>query len=267
MEGDGFEGGHGRDGCQFLGVIRRSPCHLDARLTGPTGAATGIAWEACGRAPAARIVGGMREVTERLWVKQNHHDGDRLRLFAAVAGHVDATEVLYAGSYVDVAASFVFPAVTYVDADRRAARFFDDAEGVGEIVAAYQVGAGVRSIRFVAGDYAGELGLADESFDLLVSLYAGFVSEHCTRYLRVGGHLLVNPSHGDAAMASIDARHRLAAGVTSGGASGYRVDESHLDRYLVPKRPQPVTVDWLHELGREIAYTHAAFAYLFERIR
>lgn len=208
----------------------------------------------------------MKPLTEKLWAKQNQHDGDRLRLFAAVPGHVEASRVLYPGSFVDLAASFVFPAVTYVDVDRRAARFFADREGVDEIIAANQTTAGARLVEFVAGDYADDLGLADESFDLLISLYAGFISEHCTRYLRIGGHLLVNPSHGDAAMASIDERYRLAAVIISGGSHGYRVDTRDLDTYLVPKKPQPVSVERLHELGRGIGYTRSPFAYLFERI-
>ncbi|MEZ5217710.1 MAG: hypothetical protein R2715_14270 [Ilumatobacteraceae bacterium] len=52
-----------------------------------------------------------------------------MRLFAAVAGFVEASRVLYPGSFVDVTASFVFPAVTYVDVDRRTAKFFADREG------------------------------------------------------------------------------------------------------------------------------------------
>jgi hypothetical protein len=208
----------------------------------------------------------MRPATGKLWAKQNQHDGDRLRLFAAVAGRVEVERALYPGSFVDVAASFVFPAVTYVDSDRRAAQFFDDVEGVDEIVSANQAGAGTRVIEFISGDYRSDLGLPEESFDLLVSLYAGFVSEHCTRYLRVGGHLLVNPSHGDAAMASIDRRYRLAAVIASGGSNGYRIDDRELETYLVPKKPQSVTVERLHELGRGIGYTKAPFAYLFERV-
>ena len=208
----------------------------------------------------------MRPTSEKLWAKQDQHQGDRLRLFAAVAGRVRASRVLYPGSFVDVAASFVFPAVTYVDSDRRAARFFDDVEGVGELVSANQASAGTRVVEFIAGDYRNDLGLTDESFDLLVSLYAGFISEYCTRYLRVGGHLLVNPSHGDAAMATIDHRYRLAAVIKSRGTNGYRIDDQELDTYLVPKNPQQVTVERLHELGRGIGYTKSPFAYLFERV-
>jgi hypothetical protein len=208
----------------------------------------------------------MRPTTEKLWAKQDQHRGDRLRLFAEVAGRFGTSRVLYPGSFVDVAASFVFPVVTYVDSDRRAATFFDDVEGVDEIVSANQASAGTRVVEFIAGDYRSDLGLTDESFDLLVSLFAGFISEHCTRYLRVGGYLLVNSSHGDAAMASIDRRYRLAAVIKSGGTNGYRIDDQELETYLVPRKPPPVTVERLHELGRAIAYTKSPFAYMFERV-
>ena len=44
-----------------------------------------------------------------------------------------------------------------------------------------------HSVRFIEADYSDSLDLDDGAFDLLVSLYAGFVSEACTRHLRVGG--------------------------------------------------------------------------------
>ncbi len=207
----------------------------------------------------------METRTARLWAGQNRHDGDRTRLFAAVAGAVEARSVLYPGSFVDVAASFVFPEVVYVDMDRRAEQFFADTAGVEEIIAANQIDDIDRSVRFVASDYQEDLGLEPASFDLLISLYAGFISEHCTEYLRIGGSLLVNPSHGDAAMASIDPRYRLQAVVIS-ARQDYRVVTDDLNRYLQPKRDEPITADRLRELGRGIAYTVPSFAYLFERI-
>lgn len=64
----------------------------------------------------------MRDATRRLWKLQDRHPGDRLRLVAAVAEFIGDTPVLYPGSFVDVAPSFVFDNVTYVDSDRQAAR-------------------------------------------------------------------------------------------------------------------------------------------------
>ncbi len=182
----------------------------------------------------------MDPLTGDLWAKQDQHVGDRQRLFEAVAGVVDASDVLYPGSFVDIAPSFVFPSVTYVDADRRAARFFADRVG------------------------SAPTGLADGTFDLLVSLYAGFISEHCTGYLREGGTLLVNPSHGDAAMASIYPRYTL-SGVVSTGSGTYSVSRENLETYLVPKTDDVISAEYLHERGRGVAYTRAPYAYLFER--
>ena len=98
----------------------------------------------------------------------------------------------------------------------------------------------------------------------LSSLYAGFISEHCSRYLKPGGWLLVNSSHGDAAMASIDPHYRLAA-VINAGSGRFTVTTRNLDSYMIPKRPTTITAELLHKTGRGIAYTKSPFAYLFQR--
>ena len=167
------------------------------------------------RAAYGRIV---QERTRRLWEKQDRHHGDRHRLFLAVAEAIDVERALYPGSYVDLAPSFVWPSVTYVDIDRRAGQFFGDGVGVQELLVEHGVTPNSHSVRFIAADYTDPLGLDEGEFDLLISLYAGFVSAACTRHLRVGGTLLVNSSHGDVAMASIDPRYRLSAVMTSRSA-------------------------------------------------
>lgn len=207
----------------------------------------------------------MQEATRKLWDLQNRHDGDRRQLFTAVTARVDAQRVLYPGSFVDVAANFVFPSVTYVDSDDRADRFFDDTVGVRELITEQQGAPTDPTVAFIHADYAGDLGLADEFFDLLVSLYAGFISETCTRYLRIGGTLLVNASHGDAAMASIDDRYEL-IGVVTSRSGDYHVTTRNLDSYLVAKKPIDITPGLLHERGKSIAYTKSPFAYLFTRV-
>lgn len=204
----------------------------------------------------------MEDLTRRLWDEQDRHRGDRLRLFTAVEAAVGNTEVLYPGSFVDIAPSFVFDAVTYVDSDARAERFFADIAGMHEIITRHRDDRARPAMRFLPADYRTDLDVVDGSVGLLVSLYAGFVSEHCTRYLRPGGWLLVNSSHGDAAMASIDPRYRLAAVVHS-RSGDYTVSDRDLDGYLIPKRPTEVTEDMLRRTGRGVAYTRSPFAYLF----
>lgn len=211
----------------------------------------------------------MPPTTRELWETQNRHPGDRRRLFDAVASVIDPERVLYPGSYVDIAASFVFDDVTYVDIDRRAARFFGDADEVAALIAE-QRGEGGRDgarprVRFVHADYREPLDLDEHSVDLLVSLYAGPISEYCTRHLRVGGSLLANPSHGDVALAALDDRYEL-AGVVQHRDQRYRVITDGLDDHLIPKRPDPVTRESVLESGRGVAYTKPSFAYLFTRI-
>jgi hypothetical protein len=206
----------------------------------------------------------MSDFTRRMWAKQDQHHGDRLRLFTALGTAFEISTVLYPGSFVDIAPSFVFDDVTYVDTDRRAARFFADTLGVNVIITEQRTFDTLTNWRSINADYTTALEIPTDYYDLLVSLYAGFVSEHCTRYLRPGGFLLANPSHGDAAMASINPAYRL-VGAIEARSGGYTVRRDNLDSYMQPKRPTLITTDLLHQTGRGIAYTKPAFAYLFQR--
>lgn len=205
----------------------------------------------------------MHELTRRLWAEQDRHPGDRQRLFSAVTGAFDLSSAVYPGSFVDIAPSFVFQSVTYIDSDRRAAAFFADTSGVTEIIASNRTGEPKPTWRFIHSDYTADLDNPPSGADLLISLYAGFVSEHCTRYLKPGGLLLVNSSHGDAAMASLDSAFGLIAVVNSRSGS-YAISTRDLDTYLVSKKDVTVSVETLHQSGRGIAYTRSPFAYVFQ---
>lgn len=204
----------------------------------------------------------MKERTERIWDEQDRHPGDRLRLFATIRETFQPRSALYPGSFADVAPSFVIEDVTYVDNDRRAAQFFSDREGVGELIATHRKSEDPARWRFIATDYRNELPVADDSVELLISLYAGFVSDACTRYLRPGGLLLANTSHGDASVVALDDRYELAAAVLS-RSGAYRIVTDDLGRFLQPKRPEDATAARIRAAGRGVAYTTPAFAYLF----
>jgi len=206
----------------------------------------------------------MKRGTRDLWAGQNRHEGDRERLFTAVRGAVDGDTLLYPGSFVDIAPSLCFRAVTYVDIDKRTPGFFADQDGIAEILAE-SGGSPDVEIRFLHADYREQLELPVQSFDVLASLYAGFVSESCTDYLKIGGTLLAAPSHGDVAMASIDPRYRL-TGVVVSRSGDYRIQTQDLETYLVPKSPIDITPEMLHDRGRGIPYTRSPFAYLFRRV-
>lgn len=202
--------------------------------------------------------------TNELWAEQNRHPGDRTALFSAAEEQLSPTRVLYPGSFVDVAASFVFRDVTYVDSDSRAKRFFADRDGVERIVDAAKLYEERARFDFVHADYTSELPLAEGGYDLLVSLYAGFVSRACKRYLRTGGLLLTNNSHGDAGMASIDPEFELSAVINKRGQA-YRSSTHDLDAYLVPKGDGQVTRELLERTNRGVGYTRSPSAYLFRK--
>ena len=196
------------------------------------------------------------------WSQYRESIGDRSGLFAALADLVPVERALYPGSYVDLSPSTAFRSVTYVDTDRRAARFFADADVVrAELAGRTRPGAGIE-VRFLAADYTGPLDVLEESVDLVISLFAGPVSEHTRRYLRPGGWLLANSSHGDASLAALDPSTRLAA-VAHHRDGHYRVVTDRLEEYLAPKRPEAADADRIRSSGRGIAYTRTAFAYLF----
>ncbi len=199
------------------------------------------------------------------WSRHRESIGDRSGLFCAIADGWPIARALYPGSYVDLSPSIGFRSVVYVDSDPRAQRLFADRELVAsELAGRTRSGAG-SEVRFLGADYTHRLELPDASVDLLISLYAGPAWEHCRRYLRPGGWLLANTSHGDASLAALDPTLRLVAAAHHRDGR-YRLSTDRLDRYLVPKRPEAAHVDQIRASGRGLAYTNTAFAYLFQDV-
>lgn len=196
------------------------------------------------------------------WSRYRSTIGDRSGLFAALVEAWPIERALYPGSYVDLSPSTAVRSVTYVDTDRRADRFFAEPDRIGEELAGRtRPGAG-QEVRFVAADYRQPLDVPHGSTDLLISLYAGLVWEHCHSYLRPGGWLLANTSHGDASLAALDPALRLVAAVHQRDGR-YSLDTDELDDYLVPKRQHAADPEAIRASGRGIGYTRSAFAYLF----
>jgi hypothetical protein len=123
--------------------------------------------------------------------------------FSILAKKFGIETALYPGSFVHITPSFVFPVVTYVDTDKRAKTFFND-PSVYDYIYQHKLYEADPVISFYSEDYRKKTLKFKEEFDLLISQYAGFVSQYRKNYLKVHGLLLVNNSHGDASMASID---------------------------------------------------------------
>lgn len=204
----------------------------------------------------------MADRTPLSWSSYRESIGDRSPLFSALRSVWPVERALYPGCYLDTSPSVSIPSVTYIDTDRRAARYFADSALVASDLGGRGVRAADREVRFIPADYTGDLPLARSSFDLLISLYAGPVWDNCRRYLRAGGLLLANTSHGDASIAALDADLELVAAVQHRGTE-YRLVDRALDGYLVPLRPATADPDLIRRAGRGVAYTRTAFAYVF----
>ena len=73
----------------------------------------------------------------------------------------------------------------YVDSDRNARRFFADGTAK-ELVERNRVYGESSFLEFHFQDYRARIPVDDGSVELVISQYAGFVSENCKRYLARG---------------------------------------------------------------------------------
>ena len=162
-----------------------------------------------------------------------------------------------------VTPSFVIPRVVYVDSDSRAEKFFRDPATL-ELVDRHREYEQEAIIEFHRADYAETIDEAEGSFDLLISQYAGFVSRACKRYLKVGGYLVANNSHGDASMARLDPAYMLVAVYRRRGERfTFAFDE--LETYMIPKSGEEPTAVSLQERMRGPAFTRQVAGYVFSR--
>lgn len=190
---------------------------------------------------------------------------ERLDLFQTISDEFKVQRALYPGSFVHVTPSFVFPDVVYVDNDKQARQFFAKPE-IYTFIAVRKNYPQETKIAFHFADYRDGFDELEEGFDLLISQYAGFIGQYCKKYLKKGGLLLANNSHGDAGMAAIDVDYALQA-VFSVRNGKYCISEKSLDEYFVPKSQIKITKEYLERLQKGIGYKKTAGVYLFKKVQ
>lgn len=191
-------------------------------------------------------------------------DYEQVDLFRLLINAYEITRVIYPGCYIHISPSFIFPNVAYIDSDKNAIKFFQSKE-LFELVHERKEYNEDPKISFHGVDYKNLIKEFHHHFDLLISQYAGFISHVCKDYLRIGGYLLVNNSHGDAGLASIDGDYRLISTVHKTRGK-YRLSQTSLEKYFIPKRNIMVTKELLYKTGKGIGYSKTAPLYIFQRI-
>lgn len=191
---------------------------------------------------------------------------ERLGLFSGLVERYAVTTALYPGSSGHVTPSFVIPTVVHVDPDTRAQSFFADPE-VLELVRERRDYTEEPTIRFhLAERDAGSLPEPDESFDLLISLGAPFVSQVCKRYLKVGGHLVADTSAGDVDLAAQDPDYKLVAVYKRRGEEITLVSDE-LETYMILGPDESPSPDQIKAIVQGPGFARLASGAVFERVR
>jgi len=153
--------------------------------------------------------------------------------------------VLYPGSWIHLTPSLVFPCVVYVDSVANAEKMLKDSEFLGYIKKHSEVAE--PCIRTYEKDYRQEIGEEKESFDLLISLNSGFVSQYCSGYLKKNGLLLANNTHYDAIKAFTDKTFQV-IGIFSNFST---LKQNNLEDYFITKNNQLITPEMVTENSKK----------------
>jgi len=203
-------------------------------------------------------------VTPRLYRQYFVDKGDERRdLFRLLADTFGPKTGLYPGSFVHVTPSFFIESMVYVDSDRRIRRFFED-PALRIFIDKNKEYPGPPTIDAHQGDFTGELPLADGSFDIMFSLYSGFISRFCKRYLKSGGVLLANNSHGDASLASLDEDFEF-VGAVHRRAEAFRLQTEGLEGFFKTKNGRPIDREKVLRTMVGEGFTRTAYGYLFRK--
>ena len=191
--------------------------------------------------------------------KYQAYIGDRTGLYKTIASHFKVVSALYPGSHIDVMPSFVIPDVTYIDNFKGTVKFFKEMEAVQLMVEKNKQYKQNCQIRFVDGDYREALDI--EQVDLLISQFAGFVGQETKKYLKEGGILLCNDSHGDATLAFLDEDFELIGVVNSKN----RIETKNLDQYFEFARKRPIDGGKVKKSMKGPNYKVKADNYIFRK--
>ncbi len=202
-----------------------------------------------------------RELYQKWFIDRQFERAD---LFLALVKKYKIKSVLYPGSFIHITPSFFIPRAYYVDSDQKAKRFFAKEDEVNELILKNKKYEEAPKITFFGQDYFKLLDIKEGSIDLLVSQYAGPISQACKKYLKKSGHLLVNNSHADAGIAALDADYKL-VGVIKLLNTKEVISENKLDDYFHPKKNLKPSIDYLMKQGKGIGYTKTAMSYVFEK--
>ncbi len=184
--------------------------------------------------------------------------GNRKALYRLVAKKYNIKRALYPGSHIDISPSLVIPDVTYIDNFKGAIRFFKKMSEIENYVNKNKNYQEKCKIEFWGTDYNDELNLGKK--DMIISQYAGFAGQATKRYLKKGGILLCNDSHGDATLAYLDGDFELVGVINQRNT----LSTKQLDKYFVLKKDSQIDEEEVRSTMKGPKYKVQAANYIFK---
>lgn len=186
--------------------------------------------------------------------------GNRKELYNTIAKKFEIKSAIYPGSHVDVTPSFFIPKVVYIDSFKGTIRFFKYTDEIKEYLNQHKQYNEDCDFSFIGQDYTQPMDIP--ICDLIISQYAGFVGQATKQYLRIGGLLLCNDSHGDATLARFDDDFELVGVVDESN----KVKDTNLKEYFVLPQNRIVDLNVVKKNMKGLLYTLTSENYLFQKV-
>lgn len=183
--------------------------------------------------------------------------GNRESIYEAVKKKYDIKSALYPGSHIDITPSLYIPEVTYVDNFKGTIKFFKEIDVIKEFIEKNKLYKEQSVVKFIGEDYSKvEL---ENKFDLIISQYAGFVGRETKEFLKDGGYLLCNDSHGDATLAYFDGDYEFIGIVNM----KCKITSTNIDKYFKLKNSKEVDLESVIKTMKGPKYVHHNENYIF----
>lgn len=186
---------------------------------------------------------------------------ERRMLFEIIANRFKPVKGLYPGSFTHITPSLYIQNMTYIDSDRRIARFFQDPH-VKAYLEYHKTYDEALCLHGIQGNFTKSLNLPEKDYDVMFSFYSGLISQHCKQYLKEGGILVCNNSHGDSSIAFTDKDYQL-IGVINRRGDKFTISEKNLEVYFQKKDGTIIDCEKVKRKLTGENFSKKAFAYIF----
>lgn len=204
----------------------------------------------------------MLNLYEENFLKKNR---SMIELFRIIKKRYNPKKVIYPGCYIHITPSLVFSEVIYVDSFKKIGNFFEDYKVKNYVKSKKEYGEEPK-YKFYLQDYFEDLHEKEKSFDLVISQYGGFVGQAVKKYLKKGGILVCNDSHGDASLARLDNDYKLIGIYNTDNDEKYEISNENLEEYFILKKEVNNPKEIVLKTMKGLKYTKSPTGYIFKKI-